>query len=194
MAQSCLTFCYSMDCSLPGSSVYGIFQVRILEWVAISFSSDQVWSEMSEVKSLSRVQLFVTPWTVVYQAPLFMGFSRQKYWSGLPFPSPKNLRVQLFVTPWTVVYRAPLFMGFSRQKYWSGLPFLSPKNLFSTFTWTLSFSLNEFLYLLKNFCCYLLLTISLRAFQVALVVKNPPVNAGIGRDAVRSLDREDTLE
>ena len=132
--QSCLTLCDPMDHGPPGSSVYGIFQVRILEWVAISFSSDQVWSEMSEVKSLSRVQLFVTPWTVVYQAPLFMGFSRQKYWSGLPFPSPKNLRVQLFVTPWTVVYRAPLFMGFSRQKYWSGLPFLSPKNLFSTFT------------------------------------------------------------
>ena len=42
----------------------------------------------SEVKSLSRVQLFVTPWTVARQAPLSMGFSRQEYWSGLPFPSP----------------------------------------------------------------------------------------------------------
>ena len=40
----------------------------------------------SEVKSLSRVQLFVTPWT--YQAPLSMGFSRQEYWRRLPFPSP----------------------------------------------------------------------------------------------------------
>ena len=37
---------------------------------------------------LSRVQLFATPWTVAYQAPLSMGFSRQEYWSGLPFPSP----------------------------------------------------------------------------------------------------------
>ena len=35
---SCLTLCDSMDCSLPGSSVHGIFQARILEWVAISFS------------------------------------------------------------------------------------------------------------------------------------------------------------
>ena len=34
----------------------------------------------------SRVPLFVTPWTVVHQAPLSMGFSRQEYWSGLPFP------------------------------------------------------------------------------------------------------------
>ena len=45
----------------------------------------------NEVKSLSRVQLFVTPWTVAYQAPPSMGFSRQEYWSGLPFPSPGDL-------------------------------------------------------------------------------------------------------
>ena len=41
-----------------------------------------------KVKSLSRVRLFVTPWTVAYEAPPSMGFSRQEYWSGLPFPSP----------------------------------------------------------------------------------------------------------
>ena len=40
------------------------------------------------MKSFSRVQLFATPWTGVYQAPPSMGFSRQDYWSGLPFPSP----------------------------------------------------------------------------------------------------------
>ena len=44
-----------------------------------------------KVKSLSLVQLFVTPWTVAHQAPLSMGFSRQEYWSGLPFPSPGYL-------------------------------------------------------------------------------------------------------
>ena len=44
-----------------------------------------------KVKTLSRVPLFVTPWTVAYQAPLSMGFSRQEYWSGLPFPSPGDL-------------------------------------------------------------------------------------------------------
>ena len=43
------------------------------------------------MKSLSRVQLFATPWTVAYQAPLSMGFSRQESWSGLPFPSPVDL-------------------------------------------------------------------------------------------------------
>ena len=43
------------------------------------------------MKSLSRVQLFATPWTVAYQAPQSMGFSRQEYWSGLPFLSPEDL-------------------------------------------------------------------------------------------------------
>ena len=43
------------------------------------------------MKSLSRVRLFATPWTVAYQAPPSMGFSRQGCWSGLPFPSPGNL-------------------------------------------------------------------------------------------------------
>ena len=42
-------------------------------------------------EALSRIQLFATPWTVAHQAPPFMGFSRQEYWSGLPFPSPGHL-------------------------------------------------------------------------------------------------------
>ena len=44
-----------------------------------------------KVKSLSRVQLFATSWTVAYDASPSMGFSRQEYWSGLPFPSPGDL-------------------------------------------------------------------------------------------------------
>ena len=43
------------------------------------------------MKSLSRVQLFATPWTVAHQAPLSMGFPRQEYWSGVPLPSPGDL-------------------------------------------------------------------------------------------------------
>ena len=48
-------------------------------------------SEKVKVKSLSRVQLSATPWTVAYQAPPSMGFFGQEYWSGLPFPSPEDL-------------------------------------------------------------------------------------------------------
>ena len=43
------------------------------------------------LKSLSRIRLFVTPWTAAHQPPVSMGFSRQEYWSGLPFPSPRDL-------------------------------------------------------------------------------------------------------
>ena len=43
------------------------------------------------MKLLICVQLFVTPWTIAYQVPLSMGFSRQEYWNGLPFPSPGDL-------------------------------------------------------------------------------------------------------
>ena len=43
------------------------------------------------MKLPSRVQLFVTSWTVAYQTPPSMGFSRQGYWSGFPFPSPEDL-------------------------------------------------------------------------------------------------------
>ena len=45
----------------------------------------------NKVNSLIRVSLFATLWTVAYQAPPSMGFSRQEYWSGLPFPSPGDL-------------------------------------------------------------------------------------------------------
>ena len=48
-------------------------------------------SYRKKVKSLSCVQLFVTPQTITYQAPLTMGFPRQEYWSGLPFLSPGDL-------------------------------------------------------------------------------------------------------
>ena len=88
MLQSCPTLCDSMDHGPPGSSVHGILQARTLDWTAISFSSDKAWSEVSEMKLPSRVQLLATPWTIAYQAPPSMGFSRQEYWSGWPFPSP----------------------------------------------------------------------------------------------------------
>ena len=73
--------------------------LRILEWVAISFSS--AWRWKVKVKSCSRVQLFATPWTAAYQAPLSMGYSRHEYWSRLLFPSPGASRPR----DWTWVSR-----------------------------------------------------------------------------------------
>ena len=83
--QSCPTLCNPIDGSPPGSPVPGILQARTLEWVAISFSNARKWKV--KVKSLSCIWLFATPWTVAYQAPLSLGFSRQEYWSGVPLPS-----------------------------------------------------------------------------------------------------------
>ena len=59
--QSCLTLCDPIDGSPPGSAIPGILQARPLEWVAISFSN--AWKWKVKVKLLSRVWLFVTPWT-----------------------------------------------------------------------------------------------------------------------------------
>ena len=67
-------------------------------FVLVLSASTTRWCQLKEeklwklkVKSLSRVRLFATPWTVAYQAPQSMGFSRQEFWSGLPFPSPGDL-------------------------------------------------------------------------------------------------------
>ena len=84
--QSFLTLCDPIDGSPPGSPVPGILQARTLEWMAISFSN--AWKWKAKVKLLSRVRLVATPWTAVHQVPPSMGFSRQKYWSGVPLPSP----------------------------------------------------------------------------------------------------------
>ena len=89
VSQSCPTLCNPIDYSLPGPSVHATLQARTLEWVAISFFKRNY---RKKVKSLSHVRLFETPWTVACQA-LSMELSRQEYWSGLPFPSPKDLSV-----------------------------------------------------------------------------------------------------
>ena len=77
VAQLCLTLCDPMNYRPPGSSVHGILQARILEWVV--------------VKVTQSCLTLVTPWTVACKVPLSMGFSRQEYWSGLPFPSSGDL-------------------------------------------------------------------------------------------------------
>ena len=101
--QSCLTLCDPIHGSPPGSPVPGILQARTLEWVAISFSN--AWKWKVKVRSLSHVQLFATPWTVAYQAPLSMGFSRQEYWSGVPLPS-LELPCKCYLIRWSSLFQA----------------------------------------------------------------------------------------
>ena len=118
----CSTLADPMDCSLPGSSVHGILQARILEWIAISFSrgssQPRSWTQVSCI-----VGRFFTNWhTREAQQPkeAFENFCLTDY-GGLVTKSCLTLE-----TPWTVAYQARLSMGFSKQKYWTGLPFPSP--------------------------------------------------------------------
>ena len=73
---------------------------RTLEWVAISFSS--AWKWKVKVKSLSRVWLLATPWTVDHQAPPSMGFSWQEYWSGMSLPTLPFIRKKKILHAMTV--------------------------------------------------------------------------------------------
>ena len=107
--QSCPTLCNPIDGSPPGSPVPWILQARTLEWVAISFSN--AWKWKVKVKMLSRIRLLATPWTVAYQAPPSMGFSRQEYWSGMPSPSPKlRVIVKIVTTPKSQLFDFIIFL------------------------------------------------------------------------------------
>ena len=79
------------------SRLQGNFQIQELNWVSciadrffISWATREAYIYAS-VQSLSRVQLFATPWTAACQAPLSIGFSREEYWSGMPCPPPGGL-------------------------------------------------------------------------------------------------------
>ena len=104
-AQSCLTLCDLMDCSPPGSSVHGISQARILEWVAISFSRGSriepispslagrfLTTEPAAAAAAKSLQSCLTLYDPRDGSPPLpsLGFSRQEHWSGLPFPSPNH--------------------------------------------------------------------------------------------------------
>ena len=97
VGQSCLTLSDPMDCSLPGSSIHGIIQARVLEWGAIAFSN--AWKWKVKVKLLSRVRPLATSWIAAYQAPPSMGFSRQEYCSGLLLLSPYTAWPILIILP-----------------------------------------------------------------------------------------------
>ena len=127
-----------MDCSLPGSSVHGIFQARIQEWVAISFSRKSSQPRNQACISCIAGRLFTTEqpgkpfWSHVVACNLTTSSSRLgkiislipsvRYLVGLMLCAQLLSCVSLFVTSWTIACQGPLSMGCSRQEYWSGLP------------------------------------------------------------------------
>ena len=83
-----IPFCISISDRVPVASHPHLHLVLSVFWIwAILIGVHLV----SSAQLLSRARLFVTPWIVAHQASLSMGFPRQEYWSGLPFPSPEDL-------------------------------------------------------------------------------------------------------
>ena len=88
--------------SLVSPALAGDFFTTSATWEALKIVLSER-KERKKVKSLSRVQLFVTPWTVACEAPPSMEFSRQEYWSGLPFPVGFNLCLQGRLQPYILI-------------------------------------------------------------------------------------------
>ena len=148
--QSCPTLWDAMDCSPPGSSVHGILQARILEWVAMLSSRGSFqhrdWTLVFCVSCIAAaaaaansLQSCLTLWDPMDCS--LPGFSihgilqaRTLEWVAISFSNAwkwkvtvKSLsHVRLLATPWTAAHQAPPSMGFSRQEYWSGVPLPSP--------------------------------------------------------------------
>ena len=83
-------------CAFTFRTGYGLSRAEIKAYSSFKLSRGLTSCLMNNwrgIESVSRlvIQLFATPWIIAPQAPLSMGFSRQKYWSGLPFPSPGDL-------------------------------------------------------------------------------------------------------
>ena len=128
--QSCPTLCDPVDCGLPGFSVRGLLQARILEcigqyWLPYSSSSTTTTKSLQSCPTLCHPTDSSTPGSTV---PGILQ-ARTLEWVAISFSSAwkwkvkvKSLsRIWLFTIPWTAADQAPLSMGFSRQEYWSGL-------------------------------------------------------------------------
>ena len=129
VAQSCLTLCDPMDCSLPCSSVRGILEARILEWVAISFSrrssQHRDWTRVSRIAGRCFT-IWATREVAEGEGGTNWESSIETYTLPLLLLLSHFSRVRPCATPQTTAHQAPPSLGFSRQEHWSGLPFPSP--------------------------------------------------------------------
>ena len=145
VAKSCPTLCNPVDYCLPGSSVHGISQARLLEWVAISFSRRSSWPrdqtqvsytaggllhcrqilswvshQRGVLSHFSHVQPYAIRWIARSpQASLSMEFPRQEYWSGLPCPSPEDLP-DSGIEPMSLLFPALAGGFFTTSTTWEG--------------------------------------------------------------------------
>ena len=117
--QSCPTLCHPMDYSLPGSSVWGIFQARILEWLAISFSEGSSWPwDWTRISCVSCITGILSP-AEPSEKPVTL--TTDKRWSFQKWCFVFSSSVQslscmwLFVAPWTAAHQASLSITNSRS-------------------------------------------------------------------------------
>ena len=127
-------------CSLHSLSFTSIPEIKSSRWNCWVDRDVLKIDKKVKVKSLSRVRLFATLWTVAYQAPLSMEFSRQEYWNGLPFPSPGDLP-DPGIKPWSASIADRRFTVWATRKplklvKWSE-KLLSRVRLFAT-PWTVA--------------------------------------------------------
>ena len=131
VAQSCLTFCDPMNCGLTGSSAHGIFQARILVWVAISYSRGYSWLQSSN------------PWLLCL--PHWQVDSLPLYHLGNPISH--LLLLLLLLSRFSCVWLCDPTdssppgspsLGFSRQEYWRELPYPSPMHESEKQKWSCS--------------------------------------------------------
>ena len=118
-----------MDCSLPGSSVHGVSQAKVLGWVATAFSRGSFQPrEQTHISCIGRWILY--------------------HWAAREIPLNSYMllllsrfsRVGLCVIPWTAAYQAPPSLRFCRQEHWSELPSLSLMHESEKWKWSRSVS------------------------------------------------------
>ena len=154
VSKSCLPLYNPTAWGPPGSSVHGISQARMLEWVSLSFSRGSSWPKdwtrvsctagrfftiRATAAAAKSLQSCLTLYNPIDGSPLGSPVSgilqaRTLEWVAISFSNAwkwkvkvKSLScVQLCATSWTAAYQAPPSMGFSRQNYWSGVPLPSP--------------------------------------------------------------------
>ena len=126
LVQSRPTLCNPVYCSWPGSTVHGIFQARILEWVEMSSSRRSSWSmDWTTVSRLLHGQ--AGSWALAITWEVYICIYLYLYLYLLLVFSP-SVASDSFTTPWTETHQA-LSMGLPRQEYWSEWPFPSPGHL-----------------------------------------------------------------
>ena len=145
ITQSYLTLCHPMDCSLPSSSVRGILQARIVEWLTIPFSRESSWPRDWTWVSLIAGRFFAI-WArgEALPDPEQGPAAAAKSLQSCPTLQQQQLLlsrfspVRLCATPQMAAHQAPRSLGFSSQEDWSGLPFPSPMHESEKWKWSRS--------------------------------------------------------